>query len=113
MELSHFEGSPCSLVRRSVPPFLVQQFLNFSRAVGLGVVQVAYGEKILSMLGDELLSWNGEEMHLYEDSFVKFWFVDIFNFRESIIPSRRMLLTHTHTVRFIPSWFPGANFRCK
>jgi hypothetical protein len=53
----------------------------FSRTVGRCVVEVAYGEKMLSMLGDELLSWNGEEMHLYEENFVKFWFVDMFHSR--------------------------------
>jgi hypothetical protein len=65
----------------------MRQLIGFSRRVGRGVVEVAYGEKILSMLGEELLSWNGEQMHLYEESFVKFWFVDIFNYRQLIIPS--------------------------
>jgi len=59
----------------------IQQPNNLSRAVGRIVVEVAYGTKMLSMVGDELLSWNSEEMHLYEENVVKFWFVDIFHFR--------------------------------
>jgi hypothetical protein len=54
--------------------------MNFSRALGRGIVEVAYGEKMLNLIGDELLSWNGEAMHLHEESFFKFWLVDIFNF---------------------------------
>lgn len=60
--------------------------MHISRTVGRGVVEVAYGEKILGMIGDELLSWNSEEMHLFEENCVKFWFVDIFNFRSSMFP---------------------------
>jgi hypothetical protein len=59
----------------------IQQPNNLSRAVGRIVVEVAYGTKMLSMVGHELLSWNSEEMHLYEENVVKFWFVDIFHFR--------------------------------
>jgi hypothetical protein len=57
---------------------------EFLRALGCGITEVAYGEKILDLIGDELLSWNGEAMHLYEESF-KFWLVDIFNFRSLML----------------------------
>jgi hypothetical protein len=60
--------------------------MDFSRALGRGIIEVAYGEKILNLIGDELLSWNGEAMHLYEESFFKFWLVDIFNFRSLMLP---------------------------
>jgi hypothetical protein len=59
----------------------IRQPINVSRIVGRIVVEVTYGTKMLSIVGDELLSWNSEEMHLYEDNIVKFWFVDIFHFR--------------------------------
>jgi hypothetical protein len=71
---------------------------TFSRTVGRGIVEVAYGEKILGLIGDELLSWNDEAMHLYEENFVKFWLVDIFNFRSSILPCFRIsLFSYTHS----------------
>jgi hypothetical protein len=58
---------------------------EFLRALGRGITEVAYGENILNLIGDELLSWNGEAMHLYEESFFKFWLVDIFNFRSLML----------------------------
>ena len=86
--------------------------MNLSRALGRGIVEVAYGEKMLNLIGDELLSWNGEAMHLFEENFLKLWLVDIFNFRSSILLCLRTSFFHIHTVRFIPSWVPGAGFRC-
>jgi hypothetical protein len=69
---------------------MIRQPINFSRTLGLGIVEVAYGEKMLNLIGDELLSWNGESMHLYEENFVKLWFVDIFNFRTSMLLRREI-----------------------
>jgi hypothetical protein len=108
-ELGQFGGSPRSLIQRSFFTFFFwfgrmlftdMPPIHISRTVGRSVVEVAYGEKILGMIGDELLSWNSEEMHLYEDNFVKFWFVDIFNFRSSMFPCLGVcsLLTSTQSV---------------
>ena len=59
--------------------------MHISRTVGRSVVEVAYGEKILGMIGDELLSWNSEEMHLFEENcrqilvcrYIQFSFVNV------------------------------------
>ena len=102
--LSNFEGSPHELISGSALPFLVEtnrvliwQSIQSSRTVGRGVVEVAYGEKILGLIGDELLSWNSEQMHLYEENFVKFWLVDIFNFRSSMFPCLTFFSFLTYT----------------
>ena len=54
--------------------------MNFS-TVGLIVLEVVYGKKIIDTMGKDLLSWNIEEMHFYDEAFVKFWLVDMFHFR--------------------------------
>jgi hypothetical protein len=61
------------------------------------VIEVAYGEKIVSAVGEELLSWNGEVMHLYGNNIVKFWFVDVFNFRSLILFLLLSLCSHAHS----------------
>ncbi|KIM28407.1 hypothetical protein M408DRAFT_23788 [Serendipita vermifera MAFF 305830] len=45
-------------------------------------------------MGNDLASWNLEEMHYFNEAFLNFWLVDILNF-----------------LRFIPSWTPGAYFK--
>jgi len=52
----------------------------FSKA-GRIVAEVAYGKKILETMGRDLLSWNSQLLDLVNEAIVRFWFVDMFNFR--------------------------------
>ena len=53
--------------------------------MGRIVIEVAYGKKILEAMGEDLLSWNAEEVKLFDDNFFKFWLVDVFNFRALLL----------------------------
>jgi len=89
LELDTFEGNPRSLISKSVPSIepennVVNTYpIDSFRKVDCIVVEVAYGKKVLEVIGEDLLSWNNEEMHLFDEAFLKFWFVDVFNFRAS------------------------------
>ena len=53
--------------------------------MGRIVIEVAYGKRILEAIGEDLLSWNSEQMHLLDEGFFRFWPVDMFNFRASLL----------------------------
>ena len=77
------------------------------------MVEIAYGKRILKTIGEDLVSWNSELLHMINDAFFRFWLVDIFHFRTSLhtLSLARNLSFNVYTVRFIPSWFPGVEFR--
>jgi len=87
LELSPFEGNPSPLIMGLVPASNRESIAadrnRFSQVARL-VIQVAYGKKILETMGKDLLSWNSQLIHLFEGAFVRFWLVDIFNFRASV-----------------------------
>ena len=55
---------------------------------------MGYGDTIYKAHGEELIRTNRERIELITWAFTQLWAVDIFP-----------------VMRFIPSWFPGANFR--
>ncbi|PVF98200.1 cytochrome P450 [Serendipita vermifera] len=58
------------------------------------VIQIAYGEKIWNTIGKDLARLNAEAVGLVTTCLNSFWFVDIF-----------------HSLRYLPSWMPGAGFQ--
>jgi len=117
LELSKFEGNPCPLIARLVLALNRGNIVADRHAIGLFskvgriVVEIAYGKKILETTGEDLLSWNKQLMHLTEEAFVRFWLVDMLNFRASLLSFNLPFHSCIPAVRFIPSWFPGAEFR--
>ncbi|KAG8825364.1 hypothetical protein FRC19_011601 [Serendipita sp. 401] len=81
---------------------LMLKFFNFqgyiptavTNAVSKLIIDLTYGEAVREEMGDELTNSNQEIMHLAEYALFNAWIVDFLHF-----------------LRFIPSWFPGANFK--
>ncbi|KAG8858663.1 hypothetical protein FRB91_009445 [Serendipita sp. 411] len=65
-----------------------------TNAVSKLIIDLTYGEAVREEMGDELTDSNQEIMHLAEYALFNAWIVDFLHF-----------------LRFIPSWFPGANFK--
>jgi hypothetical protein len=81
------------------------------RAVGRNVSEITYGEKLLASMGEEFSSWNLEAVELINTAGSTFWFVDVFHFCMFVYSQVLDAWTYHLTVRFVPSWFPGAAFR--
>ena len=64
--------------------------------VGRVVAEVAYGKRILETIGEDLYSWNIQLLHLIDEALVRFWFVDVFNFRASLL-SLSLSFIHRYT----------------
>ncbi|PVF92944.1 cytochrome P450 [Serendipita vermifera] len=62
--------------------------------LGRMITRLTYGTTIWEELGDGLAQWNTDAMHIFSQALFAFWPVDIFPL-----------------LRFIPSWFPGVQFR--
>lgn len=83
-------------------PELLQRLSGFSgeplaivtRTMGDILTRIAYGEHFFQHHGTEIIKYNIEGLEVIAWAFTRFWFVDV-------IP----------LMRYIPTWFPGANFR--
>ena len=73
--------------------------------------EITYGEKLFAFMGEELSSWNLEANELGTAVMFSFWLVDIFHFRMFLHGQVAGVYTYNLTVRFVPSWLPGAAFR--
>jgi len=85
----HFDSFCGALSSVSGNPFPV-----IVDAVGAIVTKLGYGDNVYQAHGEELVRVNRQRIELITWAFTKFWMVDVFPL-----------------LRFIPSWFPGANFR--
>ncbi|PVF92510.1 cytochrome P450 [Serendipita vermifera] len=94
-------GSHDPLIERTAIKWLltIQDFKGdpvkeISQSCGEIIISVAYGQRMWQDHGEELLALNKDAMGIFDKTFDRFWFVDIFPW-----------------MRFIPSWMPGAEFR--
>ncbi|KAG8823833.1 hypothetical protein FS842_009474 [Serendipita sp. 407] len=62
--------------------------------MGSIVIPLTYGDEMWKTSGQEFLDWNAESMTYINLAFSRFWMVDVFHF-----------------LRFVPSWFPGSEFK--
>ena len=88
--------------------------VGFYSAVGRLITTVAYGEEMWKTTGEDLNAWNVEMMHYISEALFNFWPVDVFNFckyshHRTDVYGRGFI--YLSTVRFIPSWTPGAYFK--
>ncbi|KAG8806461.1 hypothetical protein FRC17_004977, partial [Serendipita sp. 399] len=83
--------SSLMLTLRDVKDYPASALMN---TMGSIVIPLTYGEEMWKTSGQEFLEWNAESMRYINLAFSKFWLVDVFHF-----------------LRFIPSWFPGAEFK--
>ncbi|KAG8819985.1 hypothetical protein FRC17_010285, partial [Serendipita sp. 399] len=65
-----------------------------TKVMGNLITSLSYGEVVRKEMGDELAKHNQEIMHFAEYALFNVWIVDFL-----------------HSLRFIPSWLPGANFK--
>ena len=79
--------------------------------MGQNVNEITYGEKVIASIGEELSSWNLEALELLLTAVSTFWIVDVFHFCMFVYSQVVDVYTYDLTVRFVPSWFPGAAFR--
>jgi hypothetical protein len=75
------------------------------------VSEITYGEKLLASMGEELSSWNLEALELLTAAASTFWLVDVLHFSMFVYSQVLDVSTYNLTVRFVPSWLPGAGFR--
>ncbi|CAG7852693.1 SubName: Full=Uncharacterized protein {ECO:0000313/EMBL:CCA71478.1} [Serendipita indica DSM 11827] len=64
------------------------------KTLGNALTRIAYGEHFFQHHGEEIIEKNVEALELLSWAVTKFWLVDL-------IPA----------LRYIPAWFPGANFK--
>lgn len=97
----HVIGDYDGLIQQHIGPFCQalsgisgNPFPAIIDAVGAIVTRLGYGDKVYQTHGEELVRLNRNRIELITWAFTQFWMVDVFPL-----------------LRFIPSWFPGANFR--
>ena len=73
------------------------------------LTRIAYGEHFFEHHGAKSIKNSFEAIELIAWAIPKFWLVDMISarklFRWSLCPIQKKL------VRYVPAWFPGANFR--
>jgi hypothetical protein len=84
------------------------------------VVKITYGERIWEEMGSELTNWNLSAVAMASEAMYTFWPVDIFRFCKlqnhafltgSIVLSLNTETNRLQTVRFLPEWTPGVQFK--
>lgn len=93
-------------------PFLRCTYeLPFSN-IGAVIIKSAYGEKVYEGHGKELARLNRLRSEMITRVYPRLWAVDIFPicrfYTIELLLARSKPL---YSVRYIPSWFPGATFR--
>jgi hypothetical protein len=80
-------------------------------AIGSIINRMAYGDEIFKEHGQKILEMNHEGMDLMITAGNSFWLVDVFALCMHSLPSIVLCISLRFSVRYIPSWFPGATFQ--
>lgn len=93
-EYDSFLQHGCSELLKQLDGFSGDPYSIIIKTIGNVLTRVAYGEHFFQHHGEEIIKNNVEGVELIAWTFTKFWLVDV-------IPS----------LRHIPSWLPGTNFK--
>lgn len=104
---------PRWIFSKGTPPFSVPRktSLHFSRATGEVVITLAYGPAVFEAHGQELIDLNIVGIKEVAHQGSKFWLVEYFPLCGSRLALSSYIDIHSQTVKYVPTWMPGANFK--